>query len=214
MPVETLPGRVGRRLVRALDAGLRRAQGTFVFSEHPDCILRLSLMPAERPLRFADGTTVAPGEPLIVVHFWNERLPPVPASGPDLRWARTMIRQSVASLRLLAEYLEGHPELAGVRAIGSGVAGFLSDAALDTGAVFPRLGFEMQRPLASAGPWQRFLGFWESLYSWMLVWTYNPATVRGKTPWNLKRFGMWMPRATLLARYGPERVAAQAPQAQ
>ncbi|HOG45940.1 MAG TPA: hypothetical protein PLJ35_12690 [Anaerolineae bacterium] len=201
-PHETAPGRIGRHLVRALDARLRRAQGTFVFSDDPDCILRLSLITAQAPLRFNNGAAVAPGDQLIVIHFWNERLPAVPAEGPDLRWARTMIRQSVASLRLLAQYLESRPDLAGVRAIGSDVAGFLTVSELDTGAVFPRLGFEMQRPLASAGPWQRFLGFWEGVYSWLLVWTYNPATLRGKAPWSLERFGMWMPRTTLEARYG------------
>jgi len=199
---QSAPGRAGRYLVRALDAWLRRSQGSYAFSEAPDCILRLSPGRAKGPMHFADGTTVAPGEPLLILHFWNERLPQVPPEGPDLRWGRTMIRQALASLRLLARYLADEPRLADVRAVGSDLAGFLTATALDTGAVFPRLGFEMQRPRGQAGAAGRFVEFWQNVYSWLLVWTYNPATMRGKTPWTLERFGLWMSRATLEQRYG------------
>ncbi len=212
VPRETLPGRVGRRLVRALDARLRRSLGIFVFSDDPDCILRLSLTQARAPMRFADGTTVVPGDLLLVVHFWNERIPPVPPEGPDLHWGRTMYRQAVVSLRLLARYLDGEPRLAGVRAVGSDTAGFLTGAALDTRAVFPRLGFEMQRPHAAAGPIRRFVEFWENVFSWLLVWAYNPATLRGKAPWTLERFGLWISRATLLQRYGQQQPAGERPE--
>ena len=208
---ETVLGRAGRRLVRALDAWLRRRQGIFVFSEDPDCIFRLSLATAQAPMSFADGTSVEPGDPLIVIHFWNERLPVVPPAGPDLHWARTMHRKAVASLRLLARFVEDRADLADVRACGADAAGFLTGSALDTGGVFPRLGFETHRPHARAGPWGRFVEFWENLYSWMLVWAYNPSTLRGKTPWTLERFGLWISRATLLGRYGQPQPAGQRP---
>jgi hypothetical protein len=209
---ETALGRAGRRLVRALDALLRRRQGIFVFSDDPDCIFRLSLAAARAPMSFADGTRVAPGDPLVVIHFWNERLPPVPPGGPDLHWARTMHRQAVASLRLLARFLAQRADLAGVRACGADAAGFLTGEALDTGGVFPRLGFEMQRPHARAGPWSRFVEFWENLYSWMLVWAYNPSTLRGKTPRTLERFGLWISRPTLLTRYGQPEPVGETPE--
>lgn len=211
MQRETALGRASRHLVRALDAWLRRQQGIFVFSEDPDCIFRLSLAAAQAPMTFADGTSVAPGDRLLVIHFWNERLPVVPPGGPDLHWARTMYRKAIASLRLLAGFLQAQEELAGVRACGADAAGFLTGPALDTGAVFPRLGFEMLRPHAQAGPWGRFVEFWENLYSWMLVWAYNPSTLRGKTPWTLERFGLWISRATLLERYGRPPAADEAP---
>ncbi len=211
MQGETALARAGRRLVRALDAWLRHRQGIFVFSEDPDCIFRLSLTSARAPMAFADGTAVAPGDPLLVIHFWNERLPRVPAGGPDLHWARTMHRQSVASLRLLAGWLQQRPDLTGVRACGADAAGFLTSSALDTGAVFPRLGFEIQRPHARAGPWGRFVEFWQNVFSWLLVWAYNPSTLRGKAPWTLERFGLWISRPTLLARYGQPQPAGERP---
>lgn len=207
MSHEPLPARAGRCLVRALDAYLRRRQGVFVYSEDPACILRLSLAQAQAPMRFAGGATVAPGDPLLVLHFWNERLPVVPPAGPDIGWARTMYRQALASLRMLARYLAQEPQMADVRAVGSDLGGFLTSGALDTGGVFARLGFQVDRPRARAGAWGRFVEFWENVYSWALVWTYNPATLRGKTPWTLERFSLWMPREVLEQRFGGDKTA-------
>lgn len=199
----SLPGRIGRRLVRAVDALLRRDQRIFSFNDDPGCILRMSLEPARDPMALTDGTTVQPGDPLVILHFWNERLPPVPPEGPNLRWARTMIDGSAASLGMLSRYLAGQPDLAAVRAIGSGLAGFLTMADLDLGSrFFGRLGFDVRRGPRRRSLWGRFAGFWENIYSWALIWTYNPASVRGKPPWRLGRFGIWMSRATLERRYG------------
>jgi len=200
---ESVPARIGRRLVRAVDARLRREQGIFVFDDDPACILRISLAPAKAEVALSGGTVVAAGERLVIVHFWNERLPPIPPEGPDLRWARRMVQGAIYSLRLLAQYLASQPGLATVQAVGSDLAGFLAAGDLDLGVgFFERLGFDVQRPHSAAGLWGRLALFWGNVYSWALIWTYNPASVRGKVPWRLGRFSIWMSRATLERRYG------------
>ncbi len=199
----SLPARTGRRLVRALDAYLCRKEGIFVFDEDPACILRLSLIRAPRAMSFANGALVAPGDQLAMIHLWNERLPLAPADGSGLQWARAIYRGLLVSLRLLARYLTERPALGTVRAIGSDAAGFLTGGSIAAGRdLFARMGFELQRPRATAHAWNRFVWFWENVYSWMLIWTYNPASLRGKPPWSLERVGLWMPRATLEERYG------------
>lgn len=198
------------RVVRTLDARLRRWQGIYEFCEDPVCIWRLSLARARAPMTFADGTTVAPGDLLAVIHFWNERIPPVPPAGPDMAWARQMYQTLVVSLRLLAQYLAGRPELAGVRAVG-GEAGFFTSAELESQAkLFQRLGFELWRPRATAGLWWRFAEFWQNVYSWALINVFNPGSLRGKNPLTLERCQIWIPRARLIALHGA-RQAHEAP---
>ncbi len=203
MQQEPLPARTGRRFVRALDAYLCRKEGIFVFDEDPACILRLSLIRSPRAMSFASGDRVAPGDQLAMIHLWNERLPPAPGDGSGLQWARGIYRGLLVSLRLLSRYLAQRPELAAVRAIGSDAAGFFTGGNIATGRdLFARMGFELQRSRANPNAWTRFVSFWENFYSWMLIWTYNPATLQGKPPWSLERAALWMSRATLDERYG------------
>ncbi len=213
MQQEPLPARVGRRFVRALDAYLCRKEGIFVFDEDPACILRLSLIHSPRAMSFASGDVVAPGDQLAMIHLWNERLPRAPSDGSGLQWARAIYRGLLVSLRLLSRYLALRPELAAVRAIGSDAAGFFTGGNIAAGRdLFARMGFELQRPRVDPDARARFVSFWENLYSWMLIWAYNPATLQGKPPWSLERAALWMSRATLEERYGsPAEVKAASP---
>ncbi|MDI7277035.1 MAG: hypothetical protein QME94_13740, partial [Anaerolineae bacterium] len=168
----------------------------------PACILRLSLGQAREALVLADGTRIEPGDPVADVHFWNERLPPMPAAGPDLRWARETYRRFAASLRLLADCLEHSPTLVGIRAIRAEF-GFSSGAGLEAQrGLYERLGLEVRRVRAARGAWGRFAEFWENLFSYWLIWTYNPASLKGKRFLDLERCQVWMSRQALYARYG------------
>lgn len=200
--IGALLARVGRCLVRALDAVLRRSLHVQTFTDDPACILRLSPGRAREALVLEDGTQIRPGDPVIDLHFWNERVPPMPDSGPDLRWAREMFRRFVASLRLLALHLAESPSHAGVRAI-RGEFGFLSGEGLDAQQdLFRRLGLEVRRLRMARGAWGRFAEFWQNLFSYWLIWTYNPASLRHKHLLDLERCQVWISRGALLARYG------------
>jgi hypothetical protein len=53
------------------------------------------------------------------------------------------------------------------------------------------------RPLGGA-----FREFWENFYTWWLLWTYNPPSVRHLNIFNLERNEFWMTREKFLARFG------------
>lgn len=195
-------GRLGRWAVCRLDGVLRRRLGIFQYSEDPGCLLRLSFPPTPYEIRLADGTLVAAGEPVANIHLWNERMPPIPPQGADLPWARRFQRGFAHSLRLLAAYLDADPRYASVRAV-YGQVGFTTGRDIDTGAGLLRhLGFEMQRLRPQAGPRQRFNEFWQNLYSYGLLWTFNPGSLRGKPFLAIERVDVFMSRAVLRERYG------------
>jgi hypothetical protein len=199
-------GGVGRASIRTLDALLRRAYGVYEFTQDPDCILRLSLTHATQDLALADGTPVAHGDRLAVIHFWNERLPPIAEHGVDLRWAREMYRTFRPSLQLLGQHLAQEPVLAQVRAV-CGEATFIGATNVSAGAsLLARLGFEIH-PATRGGTWGRLATFWQNVYSWMLIWAFNPASLRGRRPSDLERYWLWISRATLEAKYGPRHQA-------
>jgi len=55
-------------------------------------------------------------------------------------------------------------------------------------------------------PYHRSLGafgeFWENFYTWMLMWTYNPGSLRYRGLWGLRRAEIWMSAEEFLRRYG------------
>jgi len=154
----------------------------------------------------ADGTRIADRERLGELHLWNERVPPMPQAGPDLCWAVTMRLVLVHSLQLLAAHVENDPDWEDVRAFRGETA---FDAQRGETHPFTHLGFELQ-PLELVGPLKRFTDFWENLYAWWLIWTFNPASLRSKRLWGLQRRQLWLSRATLLTRYGQNRSRSNA----
>ncbi|MBC7227157.1 MAG: hypothetical protein H5T61_07985 [Thermoflexales bacterium] len=191
-----------RALVRAFDRFLCRATGVFEFCDDPECLLRLQWARAPRDLTLSDGARVRTGAPVLMIHLWNEHLPHPGANGPDLQWAariHRMLRHSLGEVaRWLAEQLEGHR----VEAIGGiTVLAFSAD-----GRPIPlirHLGFDVF-------PYRRALGrfgeFWENFYTWAIMWTFNPASLQGRSLLRLRRAEIWMSRETFLHRYGPDRI--------
>ena len=194
-------GRLGRWAVRCLDALLRRAHGVYEFSPEPECILRLALGRSERETTLADGTHIAAGERIGELHLWNERLPPMPQQGPDFRWALTMRRRLVRSLQLLAVYVENDQTLRDIRAFRGETVLDLRWSEREEANPLARLGLEL-RSAELAGPLKRFTDFWENLYGWWLIWTFNPGSLRSKRFWRLQRCQLWISRQALLNKYG------------
>jgi len=183
---------------------LRRAYGVYEFSTEPDCILRLALGRNEREAMLADGTHIAAGEHIGELHLWNERLPPMPQTGPDFRWALIMRRRLVRSLQLLAAYVENEMIWQNVRAFRGETALDLRRSQRGDTNPFARLGLELW-PAEPAGLLKRFTDFWENLYSWWLIWAFNPVSLRRKRFWHLQRCQLWISREALLSKYGPDR---------
>ena len=188
-----------RTLIRWLDGVIRRVGGIFEFCDDAACIFRLQWRRAWRDVRLSDGTTVRRGEPILCLHLWNEHIPSMGPEGPDLTWAVTVRRRLLFTLQRLARWVQEDPHQGRVRAIG-GISALLTPEGDGGGKrLLERLGFEVS---PHRGRWGRFGEFWENLYAWGLMWTYNPASIRHRPPHRLRRTEVWMSIRTLLERYG------------
>jgi len=185
-----------RVLIRWLDGLLRRAGGVFEFCADGDCVLRLQRGRARHDVHLPDGAEVRRGEPVLLLHLWNERVPPIRPEGPDLAWAVAMRRMLARSLREVARWLAEHPGRREVRAIG----GATVLAAPGGGErLFRRLGFEV---FPYHSPLGRFGEFWENMYTWWLMWAFNNASLRSHRLLRLRRAEVWISVGAFLERYG------------
>jgi hypothetical protein len=187
-----------RRLIRRLDGFLRGAYGVFEFSDSQDFILRLQVASISHPLSFSDDTIPA-GEKVLVLHVWNEHMLPMPPGGADLGWTKKMFQAFLKSLGEAADYIKSEPAIRDVRAVG-GTTVLLFSGDRSSGARFiEKLGFTI---MPYSNPSGRFGEFWENFYSWMLMWTYNPGSVRYRHVMGFKRAEFWMPIEEFVERYG------------
>lgn len=190
-----------RWLVRNLDARLRRRNHIREFCQDNRCLLRLALTTSDRDLTLSDGTRIARGEPIGELHLWNEHIPVMPKAGPDLAWGLTLQRRLLHSWAELAAYVEGAPEFRGVRAFRGELAVRGHHELAQAAELAGRWGLELVTPDGPLGAWQRFVDFWRNVYALALIWTYNPASLKGKGPVSLQRGQFWISRATLVRKH-------------
>ena len=187
-----------RCLIRLLDRWLSDLTGLFEFSQHPDCILRLQLTRAGHTMPLG-SQVVGRGEPVLALHFWNERAPLLPPGGADLAWALSFRRQLVFSFRAVAAEMLREPRLAHVRAVYGASALFSSSGHVGGTRMMQRLGFIV---VPYHSPLGRFGEFWENLFSWWLMWAYNDPSLRSRHMPHLQRTEIWISAGDFLRRYG------------
>ncbi|HXF68645.1 MAG TPA: hypothetical protein VNK89_02465 [Thermoflexus sp.] len=183
--------------VHRLDPVLRRAHRVQEFTTDERCLLRAALGFAEQDLRLSDGTWVRRGDPIVELHLWNERIPRMPPEGPDLAWSLRFYRRLVASLRLMARWLEEHPELSQIRALRGETS--MADP---TRKLIRDLGFDLVLLERGARGWRWLRYQADDFYVWLLMRTYNPSSLRGKRFDRLERVQFWISREAFLRRYG------------
>ena len=188
-----------RRIIRGFDKLLRRATGIFEFSDEAECLLRLQLTRMPRALRLADGVELSAGDPVLMLHLWNEHVPPLESSVADLAWASRARRLLIDSLRAVAQWLASDTGLGDVRAIG-GVTALISPEGEGVGLrLMRRLGFDA---IPYRGSFGRFGEFWENLWAWGLMWAFNRASLRHRSLLRLRRTEFWMSADEFVERYG------------
>jgi hypothetical protein len=106
-----------QKLVSTLDAWLRRRQRVFEYTWARDCIFRMAIDHLDRDLVLPDSDRLSLGDRVANLHLWNEQVPPAPAAGATIAWARQMNRGLAVSLHHLAEYLAARPHLDDIKAI-------------------------------------------------------------------------------------------------
>ncbi len=202
--VLTLPVRLlaagARAVILGLDALLRRAYGIREFCPDPDCILRIARERSPETIYLSDGTLVTRGAPVIGLHFWNEHIPPMGPAGPDFAWGLKFYRRLRKSLRALARYLNEHHELDDAVALYAEVS-FPAEPGLGRyKRLLKGLGFDF-KPFPPDGIPARVGRFFQHLYAWALIWTFNPVSLRRKDLLMAERGRLWISRAELLRRH-------------
>jgi len=197
---------VPKAAIRCLDTLLRRLTRVQEFTDEGWCLLRFAVVQSPQDIALSDGTQIARGEAIGELHLWNEHIPPMPRSGPDLAWGLRAYTLLVRSFRALARHAATDPELSGLRA-WHGKSSFLPRG-VDTPELLTKLGFEVVRPHDRTA-FRRFADFWDNFYWWMLAWTFNPASLVYKDLFKLERWEVWIPGATLQQKYGNLRSSAQ-----
>jgi hypothetical protein len=192
----------GRRLVRALDAWLRRREGIFEFTDDPDCLIRLSLGRAEFGAELSDGTCVKTGDPVLDLHLWNEHLIPAGRDGADMAWGTATLRRGIHSFALLMRWLENDqgPEINAIQVIHGKTIFMPRRGARQLNHMMRRVGLQpVDRPSAPRLG-RRAHEFLENLLLHMLVWTFNPNGL-GRTKLLRERHDFWMSREMLRKQY-------------
>ncbi len=187
-----------RAVIRRFDDWLSRVEGVVPFADDPRLILRVQRSPLPRDL-WLPSHRVSAGSPALMVHFWNERLPLIDSDGANLAWALQLQRRLIYSFRAMARHLQQTPSLSDVCAVG-GVLAHIHAGAPDGGRrLLQHLGFTIFPYYRPAGA---FGEFWENFYTWMLIWTYNPASLRSHALLGLQRNEFWTTREDFLGRFG------------
>lgn len=191
--------------IRGLDHLLRRLYGIEELCDSERCMLRLGVSVAREDVVPADGTSLRRGDPIGELHFWNERIPRIPDTGPTAAWGLAFHRTFFASMAELAAAIQAQERFHNVRAIH----GEMGLDPLDA-ATFDRLaasaGFAVLPSDRTFRPWQAFRAFWKSLFLWLLIWTYNPASLRGKPMRKVWRH-YWLSRDALIRRHASPSLA-------
>lgn len=186
-----------RRLIPVFDALVRRVQGVFEFSADPGCILRVRRSRLHRPLALAGGRFPA-GTPVLELHLWNERIPSLPTTGPDVAWATRAAHRLRGSLRELAAYVIDAGTTPNAQLVGGTT--ILADG---RGAelLLRRLGFECH---AHIHVHDALIERWQDRYAVELMAAFNPVSLRDRTPASIRRTDLWMTMDSFLRRYaGP-----------
>lgn len=181
-------------LVGHADSLLRRYYGVFEFTDNPECVLRLEACRAHADLRLSDGTRVAAGEKLGGLHFWNEHVPPFPAAGPDLRWAKAMQHCIGVSMAELARFIGQSPEWQDVKVFGGGAPFCGRLCAMRIRRVSARYGFDLVEHAGDAVPWH---GLGRNILQWALERAFNPVASR-RHSFARERHELWISRDRLL----------------
>ncbi|WGR93926.1 hypothetical protein MTX26_30695 [Bradyrhizobium sp. ISRA443] len=189
-------------LVSIIDSALRAGQGIFEYSNCPRCVFRLQLAAVTCDIVLTDGTCLCAGSRLINLHLWNEHLPPFPAQGPTLGWARRMCRDFETSLEELATFVASNPALEDITAVG-GKMMFGSTEQTQLVAHFAeRYGFvrALDVPRSSSIA-ERLHLMGENILVSLIVISHNPAAFR-LDRLRRDRVPVYLHRAELLKRFG------------
>lgn len=170
------------------------------FSDSAECMLRVARRRADCAMTLSDGVVVARGDPILELHFWNERIPQASAT-QGLGWGGRFGRRLIRSFAELAAAIETDPRICDAVAIRGRLA-FAGTRNRDETRRFGRW-FGLETPADDRPPalGQRVHDAAEDIWLVLLSYAFNPGSLRGRETLR-RRDDLWMSRRTLVARYG------------
>jgi YkoP domain len=184
-----------RAIIFWFDRWLSKRYGIYPIQNGKDSFMRIQLTRASHPVQLP-GCEVKAANPILAMHLWNEYIPVIPPDGPDLGWARKVQRLFIGSLQAIAREMQSNPRLSDVQAVQAESV-LLSLTGGER--LIRRLGFVI---LPSHNPLGRFGEFWENLYTWSLMWAYNPVSLYNRHLLDLRREELWMAADEFVYRFG------------
>lgn len=195
-------------LVSMIDGALRARQEIFEYSNDQHCVFRVQLAAATCDIALSDGTRLAGGTRLLNLHLWNEHVPPFPAQGPTLGWARGMCRDFETSLEELATFVVSNAALQDIAAVGGKMMFGSTEQTPLVAHLAERYGFVRviepapNRPIAD---WLHLVG--ENILISMIVIAHNPAAFRTDF-FHRDRVRVYLHRTELMRRFGARQETA------
>lgn len=194
------------KIVRKIDAILRNFYHIFNYCEDEDCLLRVSFTESERDITLSDGTHISKGERIAELHFWNEHMPQMPKNGPNMAWALAFRRKIIYSLKGLSSFIQSEPAFKEIAAFFGDPPFSGQESMAPLMELVQRWGFDVIEKEPPKGLWDRFTAFWEKVYTLMLVWVYNPGSLKNKDAWKRNRDELWISRNILIQEYADQQV--------
>jgi hypothetical protein len=193
-PVADLACVVPRATIKALDWFLRHFLSIYEFSDEPSCVLRYSRAHSKSVLTLPDGESLQLDDPILDLHFWNERFDthPHPESRPKA--LRAALRYSLA---LLAEQLRSNQQFRDIKAVHA----TLARASHRSCCLHRPFGYELHIEPRSGE--SHVHDFFEDLLIHLLRWTFSPHRA-GQRSLRLNRVELWISASDLKARLAEE----------
>jgi hypothetical protein len=188
-----------QKLVSKLDASLRRRQ-VFAYTWARDCNFRMAIDHLDRDLVLPDSVRLSSGDRVASLHLWNEQVPPVPAAGATIAWARQMNRGLAVSLHHLAEYLAARPHLDDSKAIRANMGFGRSQQGQQLARISGRYGFESAPKSGSVSRGAAIHRFGENVLISLMVLARSTAALRRDSLWR-DRTEVFLSRQTLDERF-------------
>ena len=193
-----LASAVPRATIKALDRFLRHFLSIYEFSDEPTCVLRYSRAHSKSVLTLPDGESLQLGDPILDLHFWNERfsMHSHPESGPKA--LRAALRHSLA---LLAEQLRSNGEFSDIKAVHATLA------RTSNRACCLRHPFGCGLHIEPRSSESAVHDFFENFLIHWLRWAFNPHRASQRSL-RLCRVELWISASDLKARFVEEECPA------
>jgi hypothetical protein len=185
--------RVASAGIFAIDAALRGWYGVRPYSYADGVLLRIADGKSDTRVSLEDGTCILPGDSVLDLHIWNERVSVLGLPGRHLGWACRVKSRIHDSLHQLACCFESDPAFSRYVAVRAEAVVLLQNAAQRFSRVAARFGLKSIKP-------ERPAGWGNGMLALLLAWACNPArTSRGH--YRPVRREFWISAIELRSRY-------------